>query len=142
MSLDRTFDFSEQPLFFASERVLSSIRAKGWNIYCSDSGTAEEVITLGPLEAGYIRPGRYVLLPHVADARSPPAVFGALEQFALRSDRQPPSVIVHGVRVPLTGFCFSEHSVKVNTPTSEMLSYRELYGVLATLTDVTNPKAL
>lgn len=118
------------------ETILQKIRDKGWNPYRSTNVKergAENVLRDGPaqrLELGE----RYVIMPIAQDPANPDQVFAALERYALANNRQTPSIVVEGERLPWTGFIPLEDQVKVNTVVGNWVSYPDFVRSLETMT--------
>jgi hypothetical protein len=109
----------------ASRTILNKLSSKGWNAYCSTHTAArghDAVIRTGPAQELKLDE-RYVLLPIATQPTNPAVVMAALDAFAIRHHRQPPTIAVYGETSPWTGFILYADHVKVNAPESWVVPY-------------------
>ncbi len=121
----------------AEKEILDKINRKGWNIYNSTNTKqkgAEAVIMDGPIKKLEIGE-RYVLMPISENPKDPEKVFRALEIYALKNNREIPTILIGFKRYPWTGFIPNKTNIKVNTIIGHHVLYREFVIALDSIVE-------
>ena len=121
----------------AEKDILYKINSKGWNLYNSTNSEkkgAEIIIREGPVEKLEIDE-RYVFMPISENPKDPEKVFGALERYALKNNRETPKILIGFKRYLWTGFIPKETNVKVNTIIGHYIAYKEFVIALDSIVE-------
>ena len=123
-----------------AQEILERFNDKGWNLYKKDRPEIkddDELIRRGAVSRLEVE-ASYVLLPAVQESNVPEKVRQALEILALKLNREMPTVIVSGERLPITGISFFPQDVKLHTPEGTYVRYSEVFDVIDTYTNASS----